>query len=90
MNIRLHIERLVLDGRWQGLNRAVLARAVERELTRLLASAAPDPGLAASAAVAELRGADLHQPAQQQLEALGTQIATALHGSIGVRGGGTA
>jgi hypothetical protein len=89
VNIRLHIERLVLDGRWQGLDRTVLARAVEEELCRLLGSGAPDPRLIASGAVAELRGMDLPEPAQQP-EALGTQIATSLHRSIGVRGGGTA
>ena len=89
MTIRLHIERLVLDSQWQGLDRAVLARAVEEELTRLLGTETPGPGLVVSGAVAELRGNDILGPAQQP-QALGAQIATALHGGISVRGGGTA
>jgi hypothetical protein len=86
VTIRLHIERLVLDSRWQGLDRSVVARAVEEELTRLLGGAAPGPGTVASGAVAELRGADIPEPADRP-QALGTQIATALHASISVRGG---
>jgi hypothetical protein len=81
VTIRLHVERLVLDSRWQGMDRAALARAVEAELTRLLASGPPGPGLVTPGAVAELRGADIPEPSQQP-QVLGTQIAAALHAGI--------
>ena len=89
MTIRLHIERLVLDGRWQGLDRAVLVRAVEAELTRLLASGPPGPGLVSSGAVAGLRAAAIPEAAGQP-EVFGAQIAAALHAGFGARDGGTA
>ncbi|SNS14328.1 hypothetical protein SAMN06893096_102207 [Geodermatophilus pulveris] len=89
MNIRVHVEQLVLDSRWRGIDRRLLARAVEEELTRLLLHRGVGPGLVAAGGAAELRGADVRSP-DEQPSILGAQIATALHAGLSAPGGGTA
>ena len=62
MNLRLHIERLVLDGPAGDLDRAALARSVTQELTRLLGTTGlhptllegPVPVLVATATIADV------------------------------------
>jgi hypothetical protein len=83
MNIRLHIERLVLDGLPVGAHDGHLVQAaVEAELSRLLAAGlAPDvfgQGFAVPGVRSEL--VQLHNGATPQ--DIGTQVAQAVHGGI--------
>jgi hypothetical protein len=88
MNVRVHIERLVLDDAPPGLDRSVLARVVAAELARLLTEAPPVAGLIDTGAVPTLRGPDITDRAEAA-EPLGTQIATAVHAGLrGDPGGG--
>ncbi|TQN42895.1 hypothetical protein FHU33_2306 [Blastococcus colisei] len=83
MNVRLHIERLVLDEAWGGVEPAVLGRMVERELTRLLAGSRLDRGLAVSGAVAAIRGGDV--PGRETAAGAGglaAQISAAVHAGL--------
>lgn len=87
MNVRLHIERLVLDSAHAGVDRAELGRAVEQELVRLLAGARLADDLTRGAAVPEVRGGEIDQPASDA-RGLGTQIATAVHEGLTGEGRG--
>jgi hypothetical protein len=77
--IEVRIGRLLLDGlavdRRQG---EAVGRAVEAELTRLLgAGSAPAGG-----ALGSLRGPDILVPPSAGAEALGGEVARAVHGAI--------
>ena len=85
MNLRVHIQRLVLEDPSADLDRAAVARAVEGELARLLRRTPLAPDLTARAVVPALRGGDLGVPAAHPA-ALGQQIAAAVH--AGLAGGG--
>lgn len=83
MNIRLHIERLVLDG----VNIApgqyhVLQASVETELIRLLTDGGLSPSLAQGAALPRMSTDDIqltnNNPAQ-----IGQHIAHSVYGGIG-------
>ena len=83
MNIRLHIDRLVLDGLPVGAHDGRLVQAaVEAELSRLLAvGIAPDvfgQGFAVPSVRAE--AVQLHNGATPQ--DIGTRVAQAVHGGI--------
>jgi hypothetical protein len=81
VNLRVHIQRLVLEDPTADLDRAALARAVEGELARLLRSTPPAPELTVRTVVPALRGGDLGAPAAHP-EALGLQIAAAVHAGL--------
>jgi hypothetical protein len=84
MTIRLHIERLVLDG--LPLAEASLPHvqaAVESRLTELLARGGLGVGLTGSQVVRSLRGGDVHVTAGLDDAGLGREIAGALYGGIG-------
>ncbi|HVT57260.1 MAG TPA: hypothetical protein VHR45_02580 [Thermoanaerobaculia bacterium] len=84
MNVRLHIERLVLDGiavepgHWP-----VLLAALEGELGRLLARGGVGPGLAAGGAVPSLKAGGFQIGGEGNPRQLGKQIAGAVYGGIG-------
>jgi hypothetical protein len=84
MNIRLHIERLVLDG--LPVTRAEAPRvkaAMEAELGRLLSEGGVSSELAAGGATPSVNAADIHvSPAPTRL---GTQIAQSVYAGIGKR-----
>ena len=83
MTIRVHIERLILNGlpvpRTQ---RRTLGGALETELGRLLAAEGIGPGLTAGGALTHLRAGELRPGGATDASALGTQIATAIHGGM--------
>jgi hypothetical protein len=84
MNIAFHIERLVLDGLDVELrDRSQLQRAVEAELTRLLAAGGLRPELLSGGAMHSIAGAEIRVPPQTTGAQLGYQIAHAVHGGIG-------
>jgi hypothetical protein len=88
MNVRLHIERLVLDGLDLRVgDRAKLQAAVEAELARLLGEGGLAPGLLAGGAVPALRGGPLPMPGKGGAAGLGEGIAQSVFSGIGGSGG---
>lgn len=84
MTLRVHIERLVLDGFALGAGGgARVGAAVEAELARLLAERGLSPGLAGGGAVASLRGTPLTPDQSGTPSALGRGIARSIHGAVG-------
>jgi hypothetical protein len=84
MNIRLHIERLVVDG--FGLQRAdgrAVKSAVQAELGRLLTGNGLRHELQQSGAVPRVRADTLQVGAKPSPRQLGTQIARSVYGAIG-------
>jgi hypothetical protein len=82
MKIALHIDRLVLDG--LPVNAAqgkTIGAAVERELTRLMASGGFDHG--GARAIAKTNGPDIRMDRGDGPNATARKIAGAIHRSIG-------
>lgn len=83
MKIVVHIERLVLEGlpvtSAQGPR---LRRAVEHELTRLLASGGVDGPLSGGGALARVEAPQLHIQPRERPDALGRRIAGSVYGGI--------
>lgn len=83
MTLRLHIDRLILDGLPVGYaDRGALKAAVASELSRLLADRGLRAGLAAGGAVPSLPGGSIELPKETTPGGLGGQIARALHRSL--------
>ena len=83
MNVRLHIERLVLDGLPLAPGQAPLVQAaVETELARLLATGGVAPGLSGLGAVPALRADGLQIAPGAAPAGIGRQIARAVYGGI--------
>jgi hypothetical protein len=84
MKVNLHIERLVLDGlpisRSQG---ALVQRAVEAELSRLLAADGLAPSLLAGGAMPYAPGGPMRLTNESNPDHLGTQIAQSVYGGLG-------
>lgn len=76
--LELHIEKLVLHAPAPA-GRGRLAAAVERHLARLLAEGDEPAALAAAGRVLRLPGGTFHVPAGAGVEAIGAEIARALH-----------
>lgn len=84
MNIQLHIERLILEGLpIASSQRALVQRAVEAELTRLLANGGLADALTSGGAIPVLRADHLQLSAHRDPVQLGGQIASAVYGGIG-------
>jgi hypothetical protein len=84
MNIRLHIERLVVDG--FGLQRAdgrAVKSAVQAELGRLLTANGLRQELQQGGAVPQVKADPLQIGAKPSPRQLGTQIARSVYGGIG-------
>lgn len=84
MNVRLHIERLVLDG--VGVSpaeRPLLQAALETELGRLLATGGVSPDLQGGIAVPSMRAGGIEMQQGGGAERWGQQIAQAVYGGIG-------
>ena len=83
MTIRVHIERLVLDGlpltQAQG---AQVREAVESELAHRLAEGGLATGLAQGGAVPSVRAPSIALSADARPQAIGKQIGGAIHGGI--------
>ena len=83
MTIRVHIERLVLDGvHVAPAHRLPLQAAIESELTRLLAERGLAGGVAAGGATACMSGGTV-QLVPNNPERAGRQIAESVYRSIG-------
>jgi hypothetical protein len=84
LKIRLHIERMVLNG--LAVDRAHGGRvrgALQAELARLLASGGVSPELRSGAVVPSLRGEKLRVAKGSAPAELGRNIAAAVYGGIG-------
>jgi hypothetical protein len=85
MNVKLHIERLVLEGLDIAPGqRRLLRAAVETELTRLLAEGGLAPQLSSGVALPSLRAGAIQLTNETGATHLGAQIAGAVYGGIGV------
>jgi hypothetical protein len=84
MKIVLHIERLVLDGLPVASTRRVaVGAAVERELTRLLASGGLGAHLAHGGALPRIAAPQIRFARRDRADAMGVRIARAIYGGIG-------
>jgi hypothetical protein len=84
MNVKLHIERLILDGisPFPG-ERPLLQAAIEAELTRLLANGGLNDALRSGGALYNVRTAGFQLAHDGNPARLGEQIARAVYGGIG-------
>jgi hypothetical protein len=84
MNIAIHIERLVLEGLPVTSYEAPLVQAaVEAELTRLLSQGGVAPSLRRGADLHYLRADSVNFDHDARPIAMGSQIASVVHKSIG-------
>jgi hypothetical protein len=84
MDIRVHIERLIVDEALIGSSeRAALQTAVAVELTRLLAAQGLGETWRAGGAMPYVRGGTIQPAAGQDPAHLGLQVAQAVYGGIG-------
>ncbi|MDQ6704786.1 MAG: hypothetical protein M3Z85_02345 [Acidobacteriota bacterium] len=83
MNIKLHIERLVLEGvPFASAESPRIRAAVEAELTRLLTARGIAPGLTQGGAFARAPGGSIPLTPEGKPETLGTRIAQAVYGGL--------
>lgn len=84
MNIRLHIERLILDGvALSAAERPHLQAAMEMELGRLLEERGIASGLESGVALDSVRGGAVQLGHHPSGKGLGRQVARAVYGGIG-------
>jgi hypothetical protein len=84
VNVRVHIDRLVLDGFALGAgDGARVGAAMQAELARLLAERGLSSRLAGGGAVGGLQGAALRPDGSSSPAALGRGIAQSVHGAVG-------
>jgi hypothetical protein len=84
MNVRVTIDRLVLDGiAVRPSQRPALRAAVEGELARLLAEGGVGPQWRGGGAVPQVAGGAVTVPAEEDPALLGQRIAAAVYGGIG-------
>lgn len=77
-NIELHIDELVLQG-FPPNNRNRIARAVERELTRLFTEQGAPPSLTQGGSLAQIDGGTFTMAPNASAVSVGTQIAQTLY-----------
>ena len=84
MKIKLHIERLILDGlNVERLDGSVVQAAVETELARLLSTEGLHPSLLSGGAMPHAPGGSIQLTSESSPARLGTQIAQAAYGGLG-------
>jgi hypothetical protein len=89
MNVRLHIDRLVLDGvSVSAAGRPLLQAALETELARLVAAGGISPELAGGMAVPSVRAPQVQIQRDAKPAQLGTAIAGAVYRGVGGGVGG--
>jgi len=81
MNVRLHIEELVLEGFPPG-DRYRIAAAVEAELARLFAEQEIPPGLAGGGTMPMLDGGSFDVAPHARPDHTGAQVAQAVYGGL--------
>ena len=83
MNVRLHIDRLVLEGiAVSHADRPRLQATIERELERLIVEGGVSDGLSGGMAVPSIRGEDMRVGDTARPSELGQRIAGALYGGL--------
>jgi hypothetical protein len=86
MNVRLHIDRLVLEGvNVSAAGRPHLQAAIEAELTRLIAAGGISPELARGIAVPSIPAPQMTVAPDAKPAQMGVAIAGAVYGSMGGR-----
>jgi hypothetical protein len=86
MDVRLHIDRLVLDGySMTPAQRRTFQSAAESELTLLISKGGLSDAAAAGFRVPSLDGAVIHPPSPFHPVSLGREVARALYAGIGRR-----
>jgi hypothetical protein len=84
MNIRVHIERLVLDGLPISHGQGTFVKvAVEAELMRLLAAGGLSPDFQSGGAVPSVKAESMQLSGDSRPADLGQQIGRAVYGGIG-------
>jgi hypothetical protein len=84
MNVRIHIERLVLNGLAVSAAEAPLIQeALQTELVRLIAEGGLSPGVLAGGAINSLGGGALRLKEGGTANELGEGIAGSVYGGIG-------
>lgn len=84
MNVRLHIDRLVLDGIDVGAaDRPRLQAAIEQELARLIGAGGISPELAGGVALPSVRAPQIALAPDAKPAQLGAAIAGAVYGGMG-------
>ena len=84
MNMRLHIERLVLEGiDLESAQRPVLQAALETELGRLLAEGDVSPDLRGGIAMSAVRANGFQMSGESDPVRLGQRIAGSVYGGLG-------
>jgi hypothetical protein len=82
-DINIRIDRLVLDGLpVRDRDGPAIRKAVEAELTRLVAAGGLSPGLAAGGAFPGVRAGDMTVPGSSPAK-IGKEIARTVYGGIG-------
>lgn len=81
-NIEFNIEELVLHGFAPG-DRYRIGKAVERELTRLLADRGVPQSLERGGEIANMDGGAFEVVRGSRAEVVGTQVAKAVYGGLG-------
>jgi hypothetical protein len=80
VDIRVHIERLVIEGMPVSPGeRPLIQAALEAELADRLAAGSLEPAMLAGSAIPRLAAGTIHLPPQPEAAALGRQIAGAIH-----------
>jgi len=86
MKIKVHIERLVLEGLpVTSLQARQVQGTLETELARLLATSGLSYELRGGIAVPSVRAAGIEVPRDNHPARLGREVARAVHGAIGGR-----
>lgn len=84
MKVRIHIERVVLDGlNVAGADPGFIQAALETELSRLVTGGGIHPTLASGGAFAGVRGGGLEFTPETKPAALGSKIARAAYQGFG-------
>jgi hypothetical protein len=83
MNIELHIEELVLHG-FARKDQARIQRVIEQELTRLFTEQGIPASLSQSNEIQQLQGGSFNVRAGMGVEAIGSQVAQAIYGGMGL------
>lgn len=86
MNVRLHIERVVIDGiDVRSADRPALRAAIESELARLIGNGGIAPDLAGGIAVPRVQAPGIDVAPDAKPAQLGNAIAGAVYGGVGAR-----
>jgi hypothetical protein len=84
MNVRLHVERVVLDGlSVSAADRPLLKAAIVSELARHIEAGGLDPELARGIAVPSVRAPQMKSSSAVRPTQLGASIAGAVYGGLG-------